>query len=67
MVKQCAICKEKLDPEHPLSVRQHNPLTFRIAWMHLWCLRSAFEDISIQPASSDEYDDRLDEYNMKFD
>jgi hypothetical protein len=63
----CAICGDPLDTEHPESIYQHNPLTFREAWMHRRCIENAFEEISMQPASSPEYEDRLDEYNVRFD
>lgn len=63
---RCAVCGESLDPEHPDSIHQRNPLTFRVAWMHYFCAEMAFEQIDGQTASSPMYKDRLDEYNCKF-
>ena len=65
--QRCAICKERVFTEAPNIIRQHNPLTFRMAWMHLWCCIHAFEEIVDIPAKNPEFENRLDEYNMKFE
>jgi hypothetical protein len=65
--QRCVICGDGLFSEHPNTIRQPNPLTFRMAWMHLRCCMDAFEQIADVPAKNPEYQDRLEEYNMKFD
>jgi hypothetical protein len=63
---RCAICKSRMSSEHPNTVRQHNPLTFRMAWMHLRCCIGGFEEIAGMPAKGKTYKDRLEEYEKRF-
>lgn len=66
--QRCAICKEQIFMfVSPMAIRQHNPLTFRIAWMHFYCCVDAFDEIADMPAKNREYENRLEEYTMKFD
>lgn len=69
MVK-CVICGDQTDPENPLetgAIYAPNPLTFRKAWMCGLCYLGALDDAFSMPASSVEYENRLDEYNSKFE
>lgn len=54
---RCTICGDNIDPESPLAIRMINPLTFRWAWMELWCLRMAIEDLSAN--EKERYTDKL--------
>jgi len=53
---KCKICHDKLDPEHPDSIRGLSPLTFREAWMHYNCYKDAYQELS---------EDKKDRYDQK--
>ncbi len=63
---KCAICKDKLDEEHPNSTYGVNPESFRKAWMHLRCFINAFDILRNTPSKCYDFDNRLDEYITKF-
>ena len=62
---RCAICKEYLYEESPDFVYGLNPLTFRMARMHLWCFKDAYEGLAEQAPKDARFETRQDEYNQK--
>jgi hypothetical protein len=65
--KRCALCKDGLDTEHPLSVYGINPETFRKAWMHFDCYHVACETALETPSTNPIYENRFDELTSKYD
>jgi hypothetical protein len=67
---KCVLCKDSIDTEHPLSVYERNPKTFRLAWMHYFCLEVEVEIAAKEPSRSKRdghlYDSRLDEMVTRF-
>ena len=53
---RCKICFDKLDTDAPWAVRGLNPITLKIAWMHMDCYKEAYQDLS---------PDQKDRYNQK--
>jgi hypothetical protein len=64
--KRCVVCGELMDSESPLSVYKRNPMTFRYAWMHYFCMGLMLEEAQTTPSKSMEYKNRLDEYFTRF-
>lgn len=63
----CILCKQPVDTEHPTeTVRVPNPITFRIAWMHIFCFEEELGQSEYEEASSSEYYNRQDEYLTRF-
>lgn len=60
---KCALCGDSVDEEHPSAIRWYNPATFRMAWMHLWCYRNAYDMLEDELPGNVIYDNRQDEYN----
>jgi hypothetical protein len=60
---QCALCKDKLNVEHPNSVYCRNPSTFRYAWMHYYCFKDAYEILEKQESKKIQFLNRQDEYD----
>lgn len=61
---KCALCKDKLDTEHPDSVYCLNPETFRKAWMHYNCFLNTYDCLKSQKAKNIQFLNRQDEYNQ---
>lgn len=62
-LRRCVLCGDWFDPEHPTEgVYAVNPKTFRKTWMHVLCGVIEQDALKGKPASSDEFDDRHDEY-----
>jgi len=62
---KCAICGDEVDTENPFmtgGVYGKNPITWRMAWMHGYCLENAIDDTKTQPAKSIQFENRHDEY-----
>lgn len=59
---KCAICGDRLIPDTPTTIYGINPLTFRKAWMCLYCHYDACDEIKLQPSKSVQFDNRFDEY-----
>jgi len=51
---ECALCKDKIDPEDYNTVYTLNPLTLRSAWMCFYCVQVAEE--SIQEENPEKYE-----------
>lgn len=63
---KCVLCGDTLDTEHPQSILDINPETFRRGWMHNDCLEVALDTAKEQAPSSVEYQNRFDEYVTRF-
>jgi hypothetical protein len=63
---KCVLCREQIDIEHPETVYDRNPSTFRMAWMHRFCFQVALEDLKHEKPSKNVYQSRLDEYLTRF-
>jgi hypothetical protein len=65
-MKKCRLCKTSVNTELPDSLVGINPDTYRMATMHLWCFRMAYEDLETQKATDTEkYENRKEEYDMR--
>lgn len=62
----CAICKDKLEVDHPNNIYDVNPITYRKAWMHFDCYCMALDDLKDEKSQHTDFDSRYDEYISKF-
>ncbi len=60
---KCAICRTKLDKEHPTSIYKLNPKSFRMGWMHIECFQEEYEALRDKPPlKNKKFLNRLEEY-----
>jgi len=68
-METCVLCKDKLTPlefDSGVAINAVNPLTFRKANMHNYCLEWAIEKCNdLEPTNSKEFKNRADEYHTK--
>lgn len=62
---KCALCKDKIDLEHPDTIYDKNPKTNRNAYMHTYCYKIAIEELKDTPSKSTHYENKVDEYYSK--